>query len=461
MLIKDNKRLFNEQTTIIRAISSGSSLKDILELIVNSFEEGYPTINIYSSIMLYDPVQKTLGSAVSLSLPQAYLEMIKTIGVGPYEGSCGTAAYNKKPIIVSDINLSPHWEKHRKNADPFGFRACWSVPILSSEKELLGTFAMYYKEVQTPTEEMFTILAFYTDLAAIAIENNQAFKNNSERQIRNTFDIEKNLDAIKEQNKDMLFQLKNALEKEEFEIYYQPCFMLEKEYLGVEALIRWNHPSAGILPPADFLDVAEQTGFILELEKWVLNRSIQDIKTLNQRGFSNLQLSVNISAQQLENPVFPDLIEKLLQRNSFSPEKLTLEITERFLIKKETITILNSLKSTGVRVSIDDFGTAYSSLQYLKDLRVDELKIDRSFISNMEECFNNQKIVEMIIMLAHQLEMQVVAEGVETVSQLELLKNMKCDIVQGFLFSKPIPLAELEEKYRNEPWSVVEFGAEY
>src|SRR5690606_8945193 len=143
-----------------------------------------------------------------------------------------------------------------------------------------------------------------------------------------------------------------------------------------------------------------------------------------------------------ENKEFPKYLSNLFKKYKLNPEKLKLEVTERFLINRDNIDVLFGLKELGLKISIDDFGTSYSSLQYLQDLPIDELKIDRSFITDMEDDFNKQKIVEMIIMLAKQLKLNVVAEGVETEEQLHLLKQMNCDFAQGYLFSKPIPLED-------------------
>lgn len=174
------------------------------------------------------------------------------------------------------------------------------------------------------------------------------------------------------------------------------------------------------------------------------------MKKLHQSGWPDLSLSVNISAQQFDNPRFPEMVAELLERMSFQPRNLTLEVTERFLIHQENIDIVNRLRATGIKLSIDDFGTSYSSLQYLKDLKIDEIKIDRSFISNLEMDKTSQKIVKMIITLGHQLNLNIVAEGVETKKQLQLLKKMKCDSIQGFLFSKPISFDHLKKSSFNK-----------
>lgn len=201
------------------------------------------------------------------------------------------------------------------------------------------------------------------------------------------------------------------------------------------------------MSPASFLPIAEETGFILDIEKWVLTQSIYKLKKLHQSGWPELSLSVNISAQQFENTRFPEMVADLLERMSFQPRNLTLEVTERFLIHQDNIDIVNRLRAIGVKLSIDDFGTSYSSLQYLKDLKIDEIKIDRSFISNLEMDITSQKIVKMIIKLGHKLNLNIVAEGVETEQQLQLLKKMKCDSIQGFLFSKPISFNLLKKNF--------------
>ena len=215
----------------------------------------------------------------------------------------------------------------------------------------------------------------------------------------------------------------------------------------MEALIRWDHPDLGLLPPDSFLEVAETTDLIIEIEKWVLKQSIYEATKLREQGLKDLRLSINISAKQFENERFPNMVGDILKYHSFQPSHLTLEITERFLIKPSNIGIMNEIKDYGIRISIDDFGTSYSSLQYLKDFPIDELKIDRSFISDLDTDLNNRKIVEMIIILGHHLNLTIVGEGVETKTQYQLLKKMKCDRVQGFLFSKPLPLKKFAQKY--------------
>lgn len=439
----NEKALFQDQTDIIHSISSGVPLKEILESIVKNIERYCHPVKLSASIMLYNPTFKRLEETVSSSLPQNYINAIQPLNIGPYEGSCGTAAFLKHPVFVSDIENDSLWDKYRHITDSFGFRSCWSTPILSSKKELLGTFALYFEEISQPNKEIKKILDFYSHLSVIAIEFTKTIKNNRNNNMLHSFEAKKTMINA---NEIILSDLYRALDKEEFEVYFQPYFGVEKKVVGMEALIRWNHPHSGVISPASFLGIAEETGFILEIEKWVLAQSILKVKQLHLSGLKELRLSVNISAQQFENPDFPEMVYNLLQQLAFTPENLTLEITERFLIKEDNIEVINRLKQSGIRISIDDFGVSYSSLQYLKDLTIDELKIDRSFICNIETDRNSQKIVETIISLGHHLNLNIVAEGVETEQQFQLLKNMKCDIVQGYLFSKPLPFDRLEKK---------------
>lgn len=445
-----DQQFHQDQTKIIQCISSGVPLKKILKLIVASIENYDEEGPVYGSIMLYDPLEKHLNNMVRISLPKAFSKNIQPVEVGPYEGSCGTAAFFRRTVTVSDIERDVLWEKHRSTARAFGLKACYSTPILSSKQEVLGTFSLYYKHVHTPSHDMVKMTNLYKRLAAIAIEVSQTkIENNQLKQNRHKVEKKENVLIVEAKSQQILQQLRHALENDEFEVYFQPYFGVDNHNFGIEALIRWNHPNSGLLAPGAFIDVAEETGFILDMEKWVLQQSLYEVSKLHQEGWDNITLSVNVSARQFENEDFAEVVADLLDTFSFIPQQLILEVTERFLIQRENMEVLSQLRELGVKISIDDFGTAYSSLHYLKDLPVDELKIDRSFIANMEKDINTQKIVEMIILLSHQLNLITVAEGVETKTQLQLLTGMQCDRVQGFLFSKPKPIEEIKELYTD------------
>ncbi len=246
-------------------------------------------------------------------------------------------------------------------------------------------------------------------------------------------------------------RLREAIAKDEFLLYYQPQFDLRTgKVTGVEALIRWNRAGEGVLQPASFIHVAEDTDLIIPIGDWVIRKACEDGKRLLDMGFP-LRVSVNISAKQLSYVDLLSLVEEAISQTSFSPSMLDLEITESALMKNKdrARTLLTELKKRGVTVSIDDFGTSYSSLNYLKYFPVDRLKIDRSFIADITSDPNDVAIATTIIAIAHNLGLKAVAEGVETEDQLTFLKLWQCDEAQGFLFSPPVSFENLLKVLKN------------
>jgi diguanylate cyclase (GGDEF)-like protein/PAS domain S-box-containing protein len=243
--------------------------------------------------------------------------------------------------------------------------------------------------------------------------------------------------------------LRKALEKNEFILHYQPQVCNNSgKIIGVEALIRWNHPKLGLIFPDKFIKLAEETGLITQIGEWVIEQAcIQNIKWQNA-GIGPLKMSVNLSTQQFLKLNLVGYVKSVLDQTGLNPEYLVLEITESMAMDFDySIKVLRQLKDIGVGISIDDFGTGYSSLSYLKTFPIDYLKIDRSFVRDIVEDDNDVNIVKAIITLAHNLNLEVIAEGVETKEQLEFLKKYNCDKIQGYLFSKPIPAEQLEKIY--------------
>ena len=237
--------------------------------------------------------------------------------------------------------------------------------------------------------------------------------------------------------------LRRALEREELCVYYQPIVSIASgELHGFEALVRWQHPERGIISPDQFIAVAEETGLILSLGLGVLREACSQLRRWQQRSPSdkNLTMSVNLSAKQLSQSDLIEKVEEVLNESGIDPWQLKLEITETVVMENAELAAvtLARLRGLGVRLSIDDFGTGYSSLSYLNRFPVDTLKIDRSFIMRLNEGDENVEIVKTIVMLAGNLGMQVIAEGVETVDQLQLLRLLNCQYGQGYLFSKPL-----------------------
>ncbi|RLJ71615.1 PAS domain S-box-containing protein/diguanylate cyclase (GGDEF)-like protein [Hydrogenivirga caldilitoris] len=251
-------------------------------------------------------------------------------------------------------------------------------------------------------------------------------------------------------------ELRDALEKEEFALYYQPQFELHtNSIVGVEALIRWHHPDRGVILPGRFMPVVEDTDLIIPLGYWVLKKACEDGKRLVEEGFP-LKIAVNISAKQLSSENFLQRLKDILNETGFSPEYLEMEITESVLMKnkQQAADILRELKKLGISIAIDDFGTSYSSLNYLKYFPVDKLKIDRSFIGDVISDPNDVAIATTIIAIAHNLGLRATAEGVETEEQLIFLKLWQCDEAQGFYFSPPVTLDSLIDMLKSENFKI-------
>jgi diguanylate cyclase (GGDEF)-like protein len=237
--------------------------------------------------------------------------------------------------------------------------------------------------------------------------------------------------------------LRRASQRGELRVLYQPEFSVQTgELAGFEALLRWNHPVRGLLMPSEFIGIAEENGSLPEIGLWVLEAAcwqLQKWRAANP-GRRDLEMSVNLSARQLEQPNFPDQVVKVLDRTRVEPHLIRLEITETVLVQdgKTAATALTSLKKAGLKLAIDDFGTGYSSFNYLRHLPVDAIKIDQSFIRNICESESNTKIVQGIVTLAHELGLDVTAEGIETSEQIDRLREMKCDRAQGYYLARPL-----------------------
>jgi len=242
--------------------------------------------------------------------------------------------------------------------------------------------------------------------------------------------------------------LRQAFEKNEFELYFQPqAVIYDDRLVGLEALIRWNHPKKGLIPPIDFLGVAEEAGFMNQLDSWVLDEGFRQLREWEDKGIAPERLSLNISGVQITDQNFTTELSSLIERHGISPGGIELEISENFVMRHATraIEILNEIKVMGFHLSIDDFGTGYSSLSYLKKLPIDTLKIDGSFVRDVMDDQDDASIAIAIITLAHNMRMRVIAEGVETQGQKDFLMEHDSDIYQGYLYSRPVTQSAITE----------------
>lgn len=252
---------------------------------------------------------------------------------------------------------------------------------------------------------------------------------------------------------DLERDLREAIKREEFAVHYQPQFDIKQgKITGVEALIRWNHPKNGFLAPSEFIPIAEATGLIVPIGEWVLYMACLQHKEWTEKGYKDIRMSVNISARQFEQKNFIENLKEILEDTEMNPCFLEVEITESIALMdvEYTITILKQLQDMGIKVSLDDFGTGYSSLNYLKRLPIDTIKIDKSFLENIAIEKNDTILTKTVIELARNLKLYTIAEGVETVDQYKFLRDNSCDMVQGYLFSKPMPKDEIEKLFFSD-----------
>ncbi len=259
--------------------------------------------------------------------------------------------------------------------------------------------------------------------------------------------LESNSEKIKISN-----QIQHAIEKKEFILYYQPQIYLNTgEIKGFEVLIRWNNPFSGFISPALFIPIAEETGQIFAIEKWIINNALKQKKILENKGYEHLDLSINLSSKTLMSNLNFHELEDILDENKVDYSHITLEVTETAIISdiEMAISRLLRLKRYGLKIALDDFGTGYSSLTYLKKMPIDTIKLDRSFVKSIEENDADTYIIKSILYLALVLKYNVVAEGIETEEQYRFLEKNNCESGQGFLMSKPVPIEDVYEKLEN------------
>ncbi|MDR3496591.1 MAG: EAL domain-containing protein [Ancalomicrobiaceae bacterium] len=589
------------QAALLEKIAMSAPIIDILNglmLLVESQIAG-----ISASVLLYDPVSGHLCQGASPNLPEAYANLLLDVPVGPCVGSCGTAAYRREQVIVTDIPHDPLWRDYTAVVEPYGYLSCWSTPILSHYGELLGTFALYSKTVRAPTPAESAIIDMTTRIAGIALERKRfedrihfmathdaltglpnrsllsdrlgqaialarrsqawvsvAFidldnfkvvndslghsagddllKTVAKRMVANVRtsdtvvriggdefviilieqpqesdgvaailkriravvaepirlsghdihitmsigvanfpldgpDIEAllaNADAAmyraKELGRDsfqfytpemnvknyvrvtLQEELRTALARRELRLQYQPIVTTgTSSVVCVEALLRWQHPVRGLLPPADFLSVAEETGLILPIGDWVLDEVCARVKAWHAEGLDRIAVALNLSARQFKDDGLAARIGKALATAGLDARFLTLEIAESTLVQDVagSISKLADLRRLGVGLSIDNFGADRSCLGALKSFCVDRLKLDRSIVARLAEDPADQALVGAMIVLGQNLGMRVVAAGVETSDQASILAAAGCNELQGFRIGMPVDAGAIVE----------------
>jgi|SRR5579885_1090291 EAL domain-containing protein (putative c-di-GMP-specific phosphodiesterase class I) len=248
-------------------------------------------------------------------------------------------------------------------------------------------------------------------------------------------------------------ELRNAIKNDELILYYQPQYnLVTLNFEGVEALIRWMHPQRGLLMPDEFIHAAEKSELIILIGEWVLRKACNQIKAWQQKGLTQVHVAVNVSGQHIKQKNFVDFVIEILQETQLDPTFLELELNENLVIHEDdelTIQMIHRLKNLGILISLDDFGTGNIGIKDLQTIPADRIKLDKTFIENINHNSNDAKIVQSLIVLAAKLNLQIVAEGVETLFQLKKLLAQECNIVQGNYFSEPLPADEVEKFLLN------------
>jgi EAL domain-containing protein (putative c-di-GMP-specific phosphodiesterase class I) len=365
------------------------------------------------------------------------------------------------PVVVSDVSALPHAQRllvQSRRPDIVFFA---SAPVRSSEGCILGSLSIFCSDPYlSKNPDQISMLENLANMVASQLELRRiqnSLSQQSAREPRPSLTL-----SSQSQIWPRAQDLRRALEQRQFVLYYQPEVELAtRKIIGLEALIRWNHPQRGLIPPMDFIPLAEESGLILPIGDWGLSEACSQIQHWCRQDSrsTTLRVCVNLSARQFSREGLADHVEALLLQTGLSSRQLGLEMTESSLIPnvKTALHVLGSLRRLGVSLLMDDFGTGYSSLNHLHSFPFDVLKIDRSFVGRITESEQSLQIVRTIIELARVLGMDVVAEGIETVEQYEVLLKLGCRFGQGFLFARPMTaeavteLLTLPERILPEP----------
>jgi diguanylate cyclase (GGDEF)-like protein/PAS domain S-box-containing protein len=577
----------------LQAMSRDLPLMQVLEVVCEEVERLAP--EVAASILQVDE-EGLLHPLASPSLPFSYSSLLDGVAIGPQVGSCGTAAWRKGPVLVTDIASDPLWADFSHLILPLGFKACWSTPIVQKDGKVLGTFAFYYRENGPFVASSFhqQLVEACTDLCALAMEREQSrqrirqlafydaltgLPNRSllETKVAQLLDAARHLDqrvavlhmdldrfkyindslghatgdellrevaarirelaqqagvagrlpgdefilalplregeeinvlserwqahltrplALSRAQVDLSISmgvamypqdgtgmtgllhraemamhqakaggagrvgffsvdlsrsaeerialekaLREALQADGLELHYQPQVQLGSRRLhGVEALARWQHPQLGTVAPSRFIPLAEECGLMGTLGRWALDQACRDLARWRSEGLDVPSVSVNLSASNFHNLELPTIVSQTLACHGLQARDLVLELTESILLdsKGTSLLTIERLRAQGVRLSMDDFGTGYSSLSYLRRLPISELKLDRSFVADLEHASTARALSAAILGIGTSLGLTVVAEGVETAAQVEILQAQGYPVVQGYWFAKPM-----------------------
>mgnify|MGYP005806055789 CR=1 FL=1 len=396
----------------------------------------------------FKQVNDSFGHPVGDQLLQAAAERLKShVRAGDTAARTGGDDFC---FVLTGVKAAHHaGEIAQKILDSFARN-----PILVSGREVFVTASIG-----------ISIYPFDGVNAATLARNADAALHHAKREGRNNFQYyAAQMNATAWQRLTLETELRRALEHEEFRLHYQPKIDLaDGKITGMEALLRWQSAERGLVPPAEFIPLLEETGLILPVGEWVLRTACKQVHAWQAAGLQGIGIAVNLSMLQFRQADFAGMVLGILKENHLKPElgTIELELTESLLMNNadRTIATLDALHEKGVKFSIDDFGTGYSSMSYLKRLPISSLKIDQSFVRDLANGGDDAKIVAAIVALGRSLDLKVIAEGVETTEQLDCLRKMKCDEVQGYLFSRPVPAEKMTQLLQNGEGMNLVWGA--
>jgi diguanylate cyclase (GGDEF)-like protein/PAS domain S-box-containing protein len=415
-----NRALFNEHLTL--ALSNAERYKEMLAVIFLDLDR-FKRVNDMLGHAEGDRILKDVANRLKQCLRSS--DTIARMGGDEFS------------VLLPQV-------KHEQDAAKIAYKILRSFkdPWLIGEHEFLITASLGIAFYPNDGEDAETLMK-HADTAMYRAKD----------QGRNTYQLfTPNMNTIIFERLALESSLRHALERNEFTVFYQPQVnTITGQIVGMEALARWQHSGRGLVLPADFIPLAEDTGLIVPIGEYILRTACVQNKLWQQAGFSPLRLTVNLSACQFQQHNLVEMVAQILQETGFEPQLLELEITETVAMEDVDFTsrILNELMGMGIQIAIDDFGTGYSSLNYLKRFPIHTLKIDRSFVHDIITDSQDAAIVSAIIALAQTLNLKVIAEGVETEDQMEFLKCRQCFEMQGYLFGKPVPAKDFETLLRN------------
>ncbi|MFO7819801.1 MAG: EAL domain-containing protein [Halanaerobacter sp.] len=457
-----------------RNISKLTARKEDIESLLNSdFLTGLPTRNLFSQ-KLKENLEKAdkyddLVAVLFLDLDN-FKKVNDSLGHAMGDRLLSKVAKKLLNFFSNDVILA------RLSGDEFGaiINDLNTIPEVSELlEELISEFKNPFN-IMNPEGYENEIYMTLSVGAAVYPNDSQSFeqlikksetaKNKVKENGKNHYRFysdEMNKEAL--QDLELEAKLRHAIDNDEFILYYQPQIDLNtNQVFGVEALIRWEDEELGLISPGKFIPLAERTGLIMPIGDWVLEEACREAKEFHKMGFPDLKMGINLSARQFADENLVEKISDILSQTGLNPTKLELEITESIIMKdvKKNVKKLVKLKKLGVKFSVDDFGTGYSSLSYLKEFPIGTLKIDRSFVDQLPSDKDDIAIVKSIIDLAHNLNLNVIAEGVENTEHLEFLEENHCDRIQGYYFGRPMSRDELIEFLNKEPWKKADWEGE-